>query len=254
MAISIVSSGETRQLKSDFVRHRRQHVPGRESTRRSGSSATSDLRDQANDPVSPSSVLFDRMARVHVDLSSNNLRARGLARLRLLALLVVVVIASGCESGETESAPSPQVIDPWQRDSAAYEGALAMWLRDSAVVDSVSRTINTDSLYRLYRLMLHHPNPGAVMPEIACEGWRIRRRYRALPAIEAERRMKDTVWLPDEADAVRQMNERLAGVGEVTTGPWACGGDVDRLVPDVVGGAPMSMSTMRPVPPRRPQR
>jgi hypothetical protein len=194
------------------------------------------------------------MARVHVDLSST-LRARGLARLRSVAWLVIVAIASGCPSGEPDSRSlPPQAPAEWQRDSAAYEGALAMWLRDSAVVDSVARTINTDSLYRLYRLMLHHPNPGAVMPEIACEEWRIRRRYRALPAIEAERRMKDTLWLPDEADAVRQMNERLAGVGEVTTGPWACGGDVDRLVSDVVSGAPMSISTMRPVPPRRPQR
>lgn len=176
-------------------------------------------------------------------------------RLRPVAWLVVFAITSGCQSGETGTrALPPQAPGEWQRDSAAYDAALAIWLRDSAIVDSVSRTIDTDPLYRLHRRMLHDSTPAAVVPEIACERWRIGRRYRALPAIEAERRMMDTVWLPNEVDAVRQMNERLAGVGELTAGPWACGGDVERLVPEVVSGAAMSMSNRRPIPPRRPPR
>jgi len=178
-----------------------------------------------------------------------------MARVRLWppGLAILVAIASGCESAQPEAAPVPQPVNEWQRDSSAYDDALAIWLRDSAVVDSVARTINTDSLFRMYRRMLRDTNPAPIMQEIACEEWRLRRRYKALPSQAALRRMMDTLWWPPEADAVRRMNERLDGIGPVTTGPWACGGDVERLVPEVVSGAPMSMSTARPVPPR-PQR
>jgi hypothetical protein len=173
--------------------------------------------------------------------------------LRWVGLIVVVALASGCPSDRTGSAPTSEAMAKWRRDSAAYETALAKWLRDSLVVDSVSRTINTDSLYRLYRKMLHHSNPSIVMQEIACEEWRIRRLYRALPSIEAQRRMSDTVWRPGEGDAVRQMNKRLPEIGQITQGPFACGGDVERLVPAEVNGTPMSTSLPRPIPPRRPR-
>jgi hypothetical protein len=167
-----------------------------------------------------------------------------------MGLAALVAIANGCESAQPEAAPLPQAVNDWQRDSSAYDDALAIWLRDSAVVDSVSRTINTDSMYRMYRRMLHDTNPAPIMQEIACEEWRLRRRYRVLPSMAAQRRMMDSVYWPPEADAVRRMNERLQNLGPVTAGPYACGGDVERLVPEVVSGAPMSMSTARPVPPR----
>jgi hypothetical protein len=176
-----------------------------------------------------------------------------MARLRLwpFGLPILVAIVIGCESAEPEAAPLPQPVNEWQRDSSAYDEAVAIWLRDSAVVDSVARTINTDSLFRMYRRMLNDTNPAAKMQEIACEEWRLRRRYQTLPSTAAQRRMMDTLWWPPEADAVRRMNERLANIGPITTGPYACGGDVERLVSEVVSGAPMSMSTARPVPPRQ---
>jgi hypothetical protein len=172
-------------------------------------------------------------------------------RLLPVGLLILAALASGCPSAEPDPPPSSPAIDPWRRDSGAYEAALAIWLRDSAVVDSVSRTVDTDSLYRLYRRLLTDPNPAPLVQEIACEEWRLRRRYKPLPFEAAERRMLDTVWLPHETDAVRQVNARLSGIDEPTADRWTCGGEVERVVPEVVSGAPMSMGTVRPVPPRR---
>lgn len=48
----------------------------------------------------------------------------------------------------------------WTRDSLKYVTDSLKWVRDSLVRDSLARAVNTDSLYRLYRSMLHAPAYG----------------------------------------------------------------------------------------------
>jgi hypothetical protein len=92
--------------------------------------------------------------------------------------------------------PSRVEVDTqWTRDSATYAATLNKWLRDSAVIDSLSRLVNTDSLYRLYRRMLvPTTDSGAVLNAIACEGERLGVRHGSLPSRDAIDRMLDTLW------------------------------------------------------------
>lgn len=62
------------------------------------------------------------------------------------------------------------------------------------VLDSVASTIDTDSLYHMYRSILNGADPVAVHQQVACMGDRIYSRYGALAADRALRRMFDTLW------------------------------------------------------------
>lgn len=44
-------------------------------------------------------------------------------------------------------------------DSVKYVTESTKWVRDSVAIDSISRTINTDSLFHLLRAQLHAENP-----------------------------------------------------------------------------------------------
>src|SRR5687768_4155157 len=57
------------------------------------------------------------------------------------------------------------------------ETVAAALRRDSTVIDSIVRSANTDSLYRLYRTMLYAPTPAPIYQQIICESFRIGERY-----------------------------------------------------------------------------
>jgi hypothetical protein len=169
--------------------------------------------------------------------------------LGLSAVTGVAVAASGSDEAR---APDAEAI--YRVELASYKKALAVWRRDSAVVDSVSRTIDTDSLYRLHRALLTAQDPAAAHQEIACEAWRIKRRYHELPASAAVRRMLDTVWNAGDADALRALKARFAEPAKVSVGHWVCGYPGEQVGPAEVSGASMMFEKARPTPPRPPKR
>lgn len=79
---------------------------------------------------------------------------------------------------------------------SAYNARLVLWLRDSIVLDSMTRLVNTDSLYRLYRRALE---PGgvnnALMTAVACEQVRLKIGFGSVPAGRAIEVLQDTMYL-----------------------------------------------------------
>jgi hypothetical protein len=123
---------------------------------------------------------------------------------------VVSVIFLGCspqgDGTERKAAvDSPAALQSVGRTSAtnakpkvqdtAFARRLAEWQRDSSVLDSMTRSVRTDSLYRLYR---HAVEPSgvslAVFQEAWCEELQLSKRYGVVPARRAAQRMRDTVY------------------------------------------------------------
>lgn len=163
--------------------------------------------------------------------------------------ILLTCVGVAASTSDEARAPDAEAIE--RIELASYEKALAAWLRDSTVVDSVSRTIDTDTLYALYRKMLTAPDPAAIYQEIACEEWRLSRRHHSLPTAAAVRRMMDTVWRRDEAELVRLMNARLPKPGHVSAGHWSCGYRGEESGPAEVNGTSLAFEKPRPVRPRR---
>ena len=170
----------------------------------------------------------------------------------VVGLIAVTGVAVASSAGDEAHAPDADEI--YRVELASYEKALAEWRRDSLVVDSVSRTIDTDSLYRLHRQLLTAEDPAAAYKEIACEGWRIKRRYHERPTNAAVRRMTDTVWRPADAEALRQLKARFPEPAAVSVGHWACGYPGEQVGPAEVSGVSMMFARSRPAPPRPPRR
>jgi hypothetical protein len=170
----------------------------------------------------------------------------------VLALIGAAAVAVAARRADDLPAPDAEAI--YRVELASYDKALTAWRRDSAVIDSVSRAIDTDTLYRLHRAVLDAPDPAAAMQEAACEEWRLSRRYQPLPAAAAHKRMTDTLWRPEDAEALRRLEARRPGLGHVQVGHWVCGYPGEERVPPEVRGASMRSAPPRPTPPRLPRR
>ena len=145
---------------------------------------------------------------------------------------------------------------------AAYAAALTRFERDSVewargpiVRDSISRTINTDSLYHLYHVLLHSANPIPIIQLLHCEEFRLVWRYGAMPTIAAKRRMADTLFTPAERKLADERDAKLDITTEdlaiLRTGPKACG-PMGPMQPTIVGGAHYDAEEARPVRPMKP--
>jgi hypothetical protein len=100
----------------------------------------------------------------------------------------------------------------WTRDSAQYAQDSSKWVRDSVVRDSISHSVDTDSLYRLYHRMLVAEDPVPIMFLVNCEGLRLMWKYGGLPANDAMTRMTDTLWRKDEGQAANRMWSKLSNM------------------------------------------
>lgn len=101
--------------------------------------------------------------------------------------------------------------------NTAYERRLAEWLRDSAILDSMTKLVPTDSLYRLYR---HAVDPAgvtlAVFQEAWCEEIYLEEKFGVVPARRAERKLQDTMYRDRGiSDGAQYFLARSASVGLV---------------------------------------
>jgi len=80
-------------------------------------------------------------------------------------------------------------------DDTAFAQRLGEWQRDSAVLDSMTRLVRTDSLFQLYRRATEPSGVTlAVFQEAWCEELQLSKRYGVVPARRAAQRMRDTVY------------------------------------------------------------
>lgn len=121
--------------------------------------------------------------------------------------------------------------------------------RDSIVIDSLARLVNTDSLYRLYRAMLYSANPMVEYQEAICEEARILRRYGRRPGTLASERMSDTLWKPADIPLYNRIRDRMPRSHFFTISDSTCGPRGPRA-PDSIGG--VSLNYTPKVPSTRP--
>ena len=132
-------------------------------------------------------------------------------------------------------------------------------MRDSVVIDSISRTINTESLYELYRAQQRADNPIPLQRAIECERARVFWIYGSNAAVDALHRMLDSLSRKSSSEDMKRVSTRLSGmsveemvslgVGERTCGKSSLWG---RRHPDSISGAPLSTRTGRPARSPRP--
>ena len=144
---------------------------------------------------------------------------------------------------------SPPADSAWIRDSTAYQTELARWRADSAVRDSVSRLVNTDSLYRLYRSMLSVKDPHSILQERACERLRLAYRFGVIPVDLAVARMEDTVGKGIALSDLRRLAKVKERIVEVNLSREICG--IQGHPGWTVNGVDLNSITHRPIPPRR---
>ncbi len=126
----------------------------------------------------------------------------GFARPVILSLLL----------GATAGAQLPSASwEAYRRDSIA-------WVRDSARIDSVSRTIPADSLRRLYRALTSTTQPARVVQAMMCESYRLKTIYQHA-ALVAEDRIQAEEWPESKQAGVRRA---LVAWGTVVSSlkPW----------------------------------
>jgi hypothetical protein len=161
-----------------------------------------------------------------------------------VALVALNTLALGCASPQSRASDTA-----WVRDSLLYEQRLAKWLVDSAVRDSLSHLVDTDSLFRLYRGMLVGDPHDMLQPQ-ACERFRLAWRHGAIPVDLAVARMLDTVWRGVDRAALRRMESTPGRFTETSISPDICG-ITEPQGPSVVPGATVSEQYPRPRPPRK---
>lgn len=91
----------------------------------------------------------------------------------------------------------------------SYPGTVAEWQRDSALVDSLSRLVRTDTLYHAYHASLDAKDLQAAHQQLTCMREELHLRHGLYPAQLAIERMEDTVWTRADLSRVRAHNARL---------------------------------------------
>ena len=125
--------------------------------------------------------------------------APGVAARSALVLVVALTL------GETLGAQRGQYrTGDRVRDSTAY-------LRDSAVVDSVARSLPVDSLRALYRRVAAGIGTAETVRELQCASYRLTHTY-GYAAVIAERRIREAEWTPERDSVVVTAIDRAAAV------------------------------------------
>lgn len=185
--------------------------------------------------------------------------SRAFRRCSILTMVVLALTPYGCRSrqaGEDIGSGDSLLRDSLLRDAAirdsAYKARLAQWLRDSVVLDSMSRLVNTDSLYKLYRRALEPPGVTlALMTEASCEEVRLNIGFGPIPASRAIRAVQDTMYRDRGIrDGMGYFIAHAPAEGEIEGGRSRCG-PYPPAAPKVIGTT--RLDTELPQRPRAPR-
>jgi len=147
---------------------------------------------------------------------------------------------------------SPLKQRSWASDSADFMRRLDRWQRDSAVIDSIVRTIDTDSLRALYRAAWTLPQAALAVQEIVCEQARLAWKYGDAAVGIVQRTIEREEWDADQQKIDRHMARRLPAATTFELSNERCHRTGPRA-PDSLNGTPLNVSSPRPIPPRRPK-
>ena len=172
--------------------------------------------------------------------------------------LLCLAALDGCLAQRPGGPDRAAAMAQWTLDSAKYVQDSVKWVRDSVVLDSISRTINTDSLYRLYRRTLYSTTPVPLVFAEMCETERLFDRYGSIPGGQAIRRMQDTLWRPTETADVARMDAQIhsmsvAEMMSLSTDRRKCGYQNEPRAPDSLNGTLLRTTNGRPIPPKKPR-
>jgi hypothetical protein len=145
---------------------------------------------------------------------------------------------------------SPDAQAQWTRDSLEYERRLAKWIYDSTAIDSVVRSIPTDTLAHLYERMLASRMPEQELQLISCEQVRIGIQSGSTPMVRLSNQVRDSVFEAAGRAAVARMWRRMPRSGRITGS--ACPKSEARPITMTTGGTRLDVILRRPRPPRRP--
>ena len=128
-------------------------------------------------------------------------------------LVIIILVAAGCRSANVNAQPAAE----------AYSYTEYV-VHDSLVIDSLAKRVNTDSLYRLNRLMLDEGSDVLSLSRLAlCEKTRLVRRNGIRPTALALQRMTDTLWRPNEKERARRIPERAPRIAFLEASERTCG-------------------------------
>jgi hypothetical protein len=154
--------------------------------------------------------------------------------------------ASACWSSPGDRGAANAASSP---EDSVYSVKLKKYLGDSTVVDSLTKLVRTDSLYKLYRLALE---PGKadvkLVAAVWCEELRLTLIHGPVPEKRAVDRMLDTVYRDHGIrDAFRYFAAQAPAEGNFDE--QACGKLPPRS-PIEVNGTRTDVEPYRPRPPR----
>jgi hypothetical protein len=143
-----------------------------------------------------------------------------------IALCVAVsAFAQNCRSAGAGGSSSSSSASARAGADSLYRVRLAKWLRDSIVLDSMTRLVQTDSLYRLYRHAVEPTGVSAALVQaVFCEEHRLEIRYGWVPSDRAVHAMLDTVFQDRGVrDGFAYFAGRAPAEGHVEGGRSVCG-------------------------------
>jgi hypothetical protein len=157
------------------------------------------------------------------DRSTGKIESTGLAapmRRHIVLLLMSTLLVLGAACGRT----------PANDDASRFDTSLVNeQKRRIASFDSVVRSVNTDSAYKLWHWTLTLPNPKIGQQQVECEYGRIEFQYGNAGSY-AIRRMEDTVWRNVDGKALEHMRQGLRGES-MPVNDALCGGLPEKQAP-----------------------
>lgn len=155
-------------------------------------------------------------------LSTISLREETLTRSRLARFGLHGALAGAAGLGCSDETKAP---------------SSAKFVRDSLSQDSLSRTIDTDSLVKLYVTLMRSPGDTTVEQEITCENFRLGWRHGFGPSLMALIRVQDSL-AASHGEVWSRFNE--GGYASVMTmaGPDLCGVADEPPAPPFIGNIP----------------
>lgn len=172
------------------------------------------------------------------------------SRAYAVALLFWASLGSACVESRDRGL-SPEERARWQRDSIAYDSAMAIWRHDSSVIDSLAASVPTRRLGAGYVRMLNDSSSAAAMLQLTCEEWRLGSRYGERALRIAEARVAKHVF--DSASAANgwRVDESALHPRTVRVGVAICHDSI--LHPETTyHGVNVDRSPPLPAKPRRP--